>query len=93
MLFPFFTVQGFINNTDVFGEEFSALLRKFSPAEAQAADIVSGFICDYLERELYQENPANLDPTLERNLPRVLKYECGMVFLSGLKKTKQEFHA
>lgn len=86
MLFPFFTVQGFINNESVFGKEYTDLLRKFSPQEAQAADIVSGFICDYLEKALAAENPANLDPTLERNLPKVFRYGCGMVFLTAEKK-------
>ena len=86
MLFPFFTVQGFINNESVFGKEYTDLLRKFSPQEAQAADIVSGFICDYLEKALAAENPANLDPTLERNLPKVFRYGCGKVFLTAEKK-------
>lgn len=89
MLFPFFTVQGFINNANVFGEEFISLLRDFSPEEAQAADIVSGFICDYLEKALYKENPDNLDPTAERNLPQVFRYGCGMIFLSAVKPSAE----
>ena len=87
MLFPFFTVQGFINNESVFGKDFADILRKFSPQEAQAADIVSGFICDYLEKALFAENPDNLDPTLKRNLPQVFRYGCGMVFLTAEKKS------
>lgn len=90
MLFPFFTVQGFINNEWVFGKEFADILRNFSPAEAQAADIVSGYICDYLEKALFAENPANLDPTMERNLPEVLRNGCGMVFLAAEKKSDTE---
>lgn len=89
MLFPFFTVQGFINNANVFDKDFISLLRNFSPKEAQAADIVSGFICDYLEKALYKENPDNLDPTAVRSLPQVFCYGCGMVFLSAVKPCKE----
>ena len=85
MLFPFFTVDGFINNEKFFDRDFVALLRDFSPAEAQAADIVSGFICDYMEKKLVEENPDNLDPTLERNLPKLFRTGCGMVFLCADK--------
>ena len=89
MLFPFFTVQGFVNNENVFGKDFTDILRKFSLEEAQAADIVSGFICDYLEREMFAENSDNLDPTKERNLPQVLKYGCGMIFLTAEKALEE----
>ena len=85
MLFPFFTVQGFINNENVFGKELADILRNFSPAESQAADIVTGFICDYFEKALLAENPDNLDPTMERNLPQVFRYGCGMIFLTADK--------
>ena len=88
MLFPFFTVQGFINNENVFGKELADILRTFSPAESQAADIVTGFICDYFEKALLAENPNNLDPTMERNLPQVFRYGCGMIFLTADKASR-----
>ena len=90
MLFPFFTVQGFINNEKFFDRDFVELLRGFSPAEAQAADIVTGFICDYMEKKLLEENPDNLDPTLERDLPQLFRTGCGMVFLSAFKPRKED---
>ena len=73
-----------------FDRDFIVLLRDFSPAEAQAADIVTGFICDYMEKKLLEENPDNLDPTLERNLPKLFQTGCGMVFLSADKTGKPE---
>ncbi len=91
MLFPFFNVQGMIGNVAFFDTAFSKLLGTFTQEEAQAADIVTGFLCEYTEQAALRMNPLALDPTANvQTLPPELTQSCGMVFLAGKKSLQRK---
>ncbi len=86
MVFPCWDVSCLIGNGALFDPKLVEILKKFTPEEEQAANVVIGFINDYLVETVKKSNPAWLDPTCaDTPLPEVFTRSSGLVFVTAIK--------
>jgi SAM-dependent methyltransferase len=96
-IFPFAPVASYPPSSS-FRPELRSLVSSFTEGERRAAQILLGFVCDYLKEEARKIDPGLLMPLTspshadgesdaQRLVNAVFRKPCGLVFLSSVKDT------